>query len=304
MSGMDTLDSVRARVNDIPFQGSGRLQGKVGAITGVGPDIGMGAAAAELFAREGAAHLYLIDYRDKDIESLLDHLELTYPSTRVTFHKADAADPRAVSSIIDAALEEEGRFDFFFANAGILQIMDPAITRNGHGEIGLPGEDEYMEVMRVNSLGPYIAIRYASAAMGKICPEKGKHTPGGSIVLTSSVAGLKNSAGPIPYSAAKASLISMVQTCAWAFTGMGIRVNAVCPGVIETNMLLSAAKAEKGVYGGQEVLNPTKRQGFNFEVAHMVLFLVSEDASYVNGQAIPVDGGYSASLPYVQYSEQ
>ncbi|ODN73182.1 hypothetical protein L202_07743 [Cryptococcus amylolentus CBS 6039] len=277
-----TLSALESTISRLRGLGSSRE--RLGQFTGVGSDIGMGAAAAKLFAREGAAHIYLVDYSDKEINPLLDHLKRTYPSTKVSFFKADAADPQAVSSIIDSALEAEGRFDFFFANAGILQTVDPTkVVQNGNGASTtatyLPGEDEFMEVVRVNSLGPYIAIRYASAAMGKVCPEKGKYTPGGSIVITSSVAGLKNSAGPIPYSASKAAVISMAQTSAWAFAGKNIRVNAVCPGVIETNMLLNAAKADHKGYGGQEKLNPLQRQGFAFEIAHMTLFLVSVPVS-------------------------
>ncbi|WVQ74174.1 hypothetical protein IAR50_003767 [Cryptococcus sp. DSM 104548] len=301
------LDAVRSRADDIPAGGSGKLKGKVGAITGVGPETGIGTAAAKLFAREGAAHIYLIDFSDTHIPALLSHLTSTYPHTKFTFLQADAADPKAISSLINQALEEEGRFDFFFANAGVVQVAKMQAGKNGSlmsfiRPVEAVEEAEFDEVMRVNALGSFVAIKYAAAAMSKLCPEKGKTISGGSIVLTASVAGLKANAGPIPYSAAKAAVISMAQTSAFAFTGLNIRVNAVCPGLIETNMtkgLFDLAKANK-TDGRIGVLNPTLRQGLGFEVAHTALFLVSDDSSYVNGQAIPVDGGLSAGVPYVR----
>ncbi|ODN94661.1 2,4-dienoyl-CoA reductase [Cryptococcus wingfieldii CBS 7118] len=301
------LDAVRSRADHIPEGGSGKLEGKVGAITGVGPESGIGTAAAKLFAREGAAHIYLIDYTSTPIPSLLSSLTTTYPRTKFTFLQADAADPTAISSLINQALSEEGRFDFFFANAGVSQIAKFEAGKNGSlmsfiRPVEAVEEAEFDEVMRINALGAFVAIKYAAGAMSKLCPEKGKTIPGGSIVLTASVAGLKANAGPIPYSAAKAAVISMAQTSAFAFTGLNIRVNAVCPGLIETNMtksLFELAKANQTT-NRIGVLNPTLRQGLGFEVAHTALFLVSDDSSYVNGQAIPVDGGLSAGVPYVR----
>ncbi|WVO14245.1 hypothetical protein L204_101877 [Cryptococcus depauperatus] len=300
------LDNARHQAQEIK-KGSERLRGRVGIITGVGPELGIGTAAAKLFAREGTAHLYLLDFGDKQIESLLDYLKENYPETKVDFVKADAADAGAISSLIDRAIKDEGRFDFYFANAGTAQAEKASSGKNGNfmsfaKPIENIGEDEFSEVMRVNALGGFIAIKYASAAMSITCPEKGKTVPGGSIVLTSSVAGLKANGGPIPYSASKAATVSMAQSAAFAFAGTNIRVNAICPGLIETDMtkfLFNLAKAT-GTEHKIGTLNPTLRQGVGHEVAQTVLFLVSDDSLYVNGQAIPVDGGLSAGLPYVQ----
>ncbi|TYJ53951.1 hypothetical protein B9479_005428 [Cryptococcus floricola] len=275
------LASLRSGNESLASGGSGKLDRRVGIITGVGPESGIGAAAARLFAREGARHLYLIDRNDTHIQPLLHHLNLLYPSTKTTFHLADAASPLAIWSIINAVLEEEGRLDFFFANAGMLQVVDPkfgkdkdASARSYGRAIGEIGEDEVCEIFRINALAPYIAIKYASAAMSRLCPEKGKTIPGGSIVLTASVGGLKANAGPIPYSAAKASVISMAQTSAFALTGTNIRVNAICPGFIDTDMtkdLTESARANNMDDG--TMLNPTLRRGLGMESAKELMVL-------------------------------
>lgn len=128
-----------------------------------------------------------------------------------------------------------------------------------------------------------------------------KAAPGGSIVATASVAGLRSNAGSTPYSASKAAVISLAQTMAFQMAGTGVRINAVCPGLIETGMtapVYHAARA-RGTQDKIGQLNPTKRGGYADEVARVVLFLGSDESSYVNGQAWAVDGGLSAGHPHV-----
>ena len=127
--------------------------------------------------------------------------------------------------------------------------------------------------------------------------EKGK----GSIICTASVAGLRSGAGGPAYSASKAGVINLVQTTAQLLSGTGVRVNAICPGLIETGMtkpVFDRARA-KGTEDRIGQLNPLKRAGLPEEIASAALFLASDDASYVNGQAIVVDGGLSSSHPIV-----
>ncbi|WWD03513.1 hypothetical protein V865_001565 [Kwoniella europaea PYCC6329] len=289
----EALEGVRRRAEST--KGSGKLNGKVGVITGVGPESGIGTAAAKLFARDGVKHLYLIDYDDTALPNLKKWLESTYPSTKVTILKADAASPSTISNLISQAIEENGHLDFFFANAGVSQIR----PRNTTPDID---EKEFDEVMRINALGVFIAIKYASEAMKIVSPEKGKKVPGGSIILTASIAGLKANAGPIPYSASKAAVVSMAQTAAYDLAGYNIRVNALCPGLIETDMtrgMFTLAEAA-GKSDKMGVLNPAHRQGLGSEVAQVALFLASDDSSYVNGQAIPIDGGLTAGVPYAK----
>ena len=122
----------------------------------------------------------------------------------------------------------------------------------------------------------------------------------GAIVCTASVAGLKSGASGHPYAASKAGVISLVQTTAYSLSGTGVRINAVCPGLIETGMtkpIFENAK-QRGTDHKIGQLNPLKRAGQPHEIAAMGLFLASDEASYVNGQAFPVDGGLTASMPY------
>jgi len=129
----------------------------------------------------------------------------------------------------------------------------------------------------------------------------GKEETGGSIILTASVAGLRSGAGPIDYSASKAAVVSVAQTSAYQLARTNIRVNALCPGLIETgmtNIMFDAARS-RGTAGKIGQLNPLGRHGVAEEIAQVALFLGTEESSYINGQAIPVDGGLSASHPVV-----
>jgi NAD(P)-dependent dehydrogenase (short-subunit alcohol dehydrogenase family) len=143
----------------------------------------------------------------------------------------------------------------------------------------------FMHMLRVNTLSVFLAAKYASRAMLKT--SAAKPYPQGSIIATASVAGLRSNAGPTDYSASKAAVISLMQTCAYQLAGSGVRCNAVCPGLIETGMTKTtydAARA-RGSTGKIGQLNPLRRGGIADEIARAVLFLGSDEASYVNGQA-------------------
>ncbi len=128
-----------------------------------------------------------------------------------------------------------------------------------------------------------------------------KPAPGGSIVATASVAGLRSNAGSTAYSASKAAVVSVAQTAAFQLAGTGVRVNAVCPGLVETGMTAPtfAAARARGTERRVGQLNPARRAGAADEVARVVLFLAGDEAGYVNGQAWAVDGGLSAGHPFV-----
>lgn len=130
---------------------------------------------------------------------------------------------------------------------------------------------------------------------------KDKPEGNGSIIGTASVAGMRSNAGPTPYSAAKASVISMAQTMAYQLAGTNVRVNAVCPGLIETGMTARVWEVARAKGTTQKIgqLNPLKRGGHADEIARVVLFLGSDESSYVNGQAWAVDGGLSAGHPFI-----
>jgi NAD(P)-dependent dehydrogenase (short-subunit alcohol dehydrogenase family) len=147
------------------------------------------------------------------------------------------------------------------------------------------------EVLRVNLIGPFLAIKHAAPRIA----ERGK----GAIVLTASVAGIRSGAGSPAYSASKAGVINLAAVSAQQLTGSNVRVNAICPGLTETGMTKPvfdyAREANKMDRVGR--LNPLHRGAQPEELAKVALFLASDDASYVNGQAIAVDGGLSSSHP-------
>ncbi|KAM4060096.1 enoyl-(Acyl carrier protein) reductase [Hirsutella rhossiliensis] len=273
-----------------PGSSATRALGKVVIITGANSPLGIGRASAHQFAESGARALYLCDYDDTHLDSHRRELTAAFPSVDVHPRCFDAADDAQVKAVVADALHRYGRLDVFFANAGVTgnNVVFSQCT-----------DDEFMSVLRTNTLSVFLAAKHAAPAMTKTSTDKA--TPGGSIVATASVAGLRSNAGPPHYSASKAAVISLAQTMAFQLARTGVRVNAVCPGLIETAMtapIYDAARA-RGTEGNIGQLNPTKRGGQADEVARVVLFLGSDESSYVNGQAWAVDGGLSAGHPYV-----
>jgi len=255
----------------------GRLEGKSVIITGAGS--GIGRAASLLFTKEGA-RLIAVDRTDGVNETVAEVRKAGGTAEAVT---ADAGSEKDVIAFIDKALSAYGKLDAIWANAGI-----------GGGLVPLADQtvEHWQEVLRINLIGPFLAVKYSIPHMTR----QGH----GSIVCTASVAGLKANASGHPYAASKAGVISLVQTTAYSLSGTGVRINAVCPGLIETGMtkpVFDRAK-ERGTQDKIGQLNPLKRPGQPHELAAMGLFLASDEASYVNGQAIPVDGGLTASMPY------
>ncbi len=196
---------------------------------------------------------------------------------------ADAGREEDVVRLVGQAVRDHGGLDIFFANAGI---------SGGLAGIFEQTPEDWQEILRVNLIGPFLAIKHAAPAL--------KERGGGSIICTASVAGIRAGAGGPAYSASKAGVIRLVQVAATQLCGANIRVNAICPGLIETGMtqgLFDRARAE-----GKEAmighLNPMKRGGVPDEIARAALFLASDEASYVNGHALVVDGGLTSSLPF------
>jgi NAD(P)-dependent dehydrogenase (short-subunit alcohol dehydrogenase family) len=238
-----------------------RLSGKVAIVTGAAS--GIGKATVELFLSEGATVI------GADVS---DGAEV----------RADAGSEADVKALIDGVVAEHGGLDIMFANAGI---------SGGLASISEQSADDWAEILRINLIGPFLAIKYAAPVMAK--------RGGGSIICTASVAGLRSGAGGAAYSASKAGVINLVQTAAQQLRGSGIRVNAICPGLIETGMTRpmydSARESGQGHRIGE--LNPLQRGGEPVEIAKAALFLASDDASYLNGTALVVDGGLSSSHP-------
>ncbi|KAJ7680442.1 hypothetical protein DFH06DRAFT_973326 [Mycena polygramma] len=295
-SAQEFYENTKARIQKIQSHLAGsprgiRLKDKVCIITGVGSSKGIGRASALLFAHEGAKHLYLIDFDPTNLPDLKATIEQRYPDVKVTTLQGDAADEALISGVCERALKEEGKLDVFFANAGIATV-NPLESSTS---------ESFMNVMRINSLSCFLAVKYASAAMKTTNPSRGKNTSGGSIIMTASVAGIRSGAGTIDYSASKAAVNSIAKTSAYQLQKTDIRVNSICPGLIETGMTTATFDyaRQRGADAKIGQLNPLGRFGVAEEIAQAALFLASDDSSYVNGQNVAVDGGLSASHPVI-----
>jgi NAD(P)-dependent dehydrogenase (short-subunit alcohol dehydrogenase family) len=239
----------------------GRLSGKVAIVTGAAS--GIGKATVELFRDEGATVVGADMSEGADV-------------------RADAGSETDVKALIEQVAGQHGGLDIVFANAGI---------SGGFATISEQTAEDWAEILRVNLIGPFLAIKYAAPLMAE--------RSGGSIICTASVAGLRSGAGGAAYSASKAGVINLVQTAAQQLSGTDIRVNAICPGLIETGMTkpMYDMARERGQEGRIGELNPLRRGGEPMEIAHAALFLASSESSYVNGAALVVDGGLSTSHP-------
>ncbi len=255
-----------------------RLAGKSAVVTGAAS--GIGRATALLFAQHGAS-VVVVD-RAAEVQATAD--AINQAGGRAIALVKDVSKEADVESYIQAAVSEFGGLDIVYANAGVSGGLRPYDDLTAA---------DWMNILSINLIGPFLAIKYAARVM---VPQG--H---GAIICTASVAGLRSGAGGPPYSASKAGVISLVQTSANQFAGTGIRINAICPGLIETGMtqpIFDRARAH-GSEAKIGQLNPLRRYGVASEIAQAALFLASDDASYVNGQALAVDGGLSSSLPIV-----
>ncbi len=255
-----------------------RMRGKAAIVTGAAS--GIGRASVIAFAREGAQVLAV----DREPEGLRETVaEVERGGGAALSHVADAGDEDAVKETIARALEAFGAIDAIYANAGVSGGMTPLLEQS---------VELWTETLRINLIGPFLAIKHGAPPM----VARGR----GSIVLTASVAALRANASGAPYGASKAGVVSLAQSAANAFAGTGVRVNAICPGLIETGMtkpIFDWAR-QRGTEHKIGQLNPLRRAGRPEEIAAMALFLASDESSYVTGQAFPVDGGLSSSHPF------
>src|SRR5258708_19408853 len=204
----------------------GRLEGKSVIITGAGS--GIGRAASLLFTKEGARLI------------AVDRVKKAGGTAQAVI--ADAGSEKDVMAFIDKAVSDYGRLDAIWANAGVSGGLVPIAEQT---------VEHWQEILRINLIGPFLAIKYAMPHM-----IKQKY---GSIVCTASVAGLKSGASGHPYAASKAGVISLVQTTAYSLSGTGVRINAVCPGLIETGMT-------------QPIFDNTRQRGTDPKIAQLNSF--------------------------------
>ena len=255
-----------------------RLEGKRAIVTGAGS--GIGRASAIRLASEGALVLAV----GRSFENTEETVALIRAAgNQAQAMVADVNDEASVIEVVARCVRDLGGLEVFFANAGVPGYNTPFFEQPVH---------EWEEVLRANLIAPFLAAKHA----GRHMTEQQR----GSIIFTSSVASLRANAGAVSYSASKAALNNLTQCAANVMAGTGVRVNAVLPGLIETKMtrfVFESARA-KGVESKIGHVNPLRRAGQPEEIAAMVAFLASDDASYVNGQLIAVDGGVSSTHPF------
>ncbi|KMM38247.1 SDR family NAD(P)-dependent oxidoreductase [Guptibacillus hwajinpoensis] len=245
-----------------------RLQDKVAIVTGGGG--GIGRATALRFASEGAK-VVVSDIHSESGEESVD--QITKMGGEAIFVRTDTSIEGDMKALVEECEKRYGGLDIFFNNAGVsneeVKLVDISV-------------DEWDRVVSINLKGVFMGMKYAIPAMEK--------RSGGAIVNTSSLLGFKGKKYMAPYNASKGGVITLTKNAALEYGGKNIRVNAVCPGVIDTN-IVTPWKEDDRKWPIISKANALRRVGQPEEIANAVLFLVSDEASYVTGTSLLVDGG-------------
>ena len=254
-----------------------RLDGKVAVVTGAAGIIG--AATIRLLAERGA-RIVAVDRREQDLRTAIADLPA---SARALAIPADVTDEDEVAGYVRAAVDTFGTIDVFYNNAGVEGEVKPITDYS---------LEAFRRVIDVNIVGVFLGLKHVLPVMLK--------QDRGSIINTASIAGLIGSPQLAVYSASKHAVIGLTKSAAWECTGTGVRVNCVCPGLIDSRMLSAILQGRQG--GNAPVSTerivervPARRLGLASEVASVVAFLASDEASYVSGSSYTVDGGRTAA---------
>jgi NAD(P)-dependent dehydrogenase (short-subunit alcohol dehydrogenase family) len=250
--------------------GLNRLGGKSAVVTGAAK--GIGRATAELFAREGA-RLVINDVDEAGLKELEG--QLSEEGAEAVSVVGDVSDVDDAGRIIGAAVESFGRVDVLVANAGVIPLNNIVDAT----------PEDWDHVMAVDGRGMFLSCKFAIEAMLE------QEDPGGSIVCLSSISGLAGQAEQSTYGPAKFVASGITKHLAVEWAARGIRVNAVAPGTITTEAVAQLPEEYKAP---MKQAHPIGRLGDPSEVANAILFLASEEASFVTGAILPVDGGYLA----------
>jgi NAD(P)-dependent dehydrogenase (short-subunit alcohol dehydrogenase family) len=253
-----------------------RLAGKVALITGAASGIGL--ATAERFLLEGAS-VVMADNQADRVEA--EAKRLGGPTDRAVAVVMDVTRSEDNRRAVEAAVGRFGRLDILFANAGI----------GYSGAIVDSTDDDWDQVMAVNAKGVFLSARESIRRMLAQSPA------GGSVVINGSISGLAGIAQQAPYAPSKGAVVQLTRQLAVEYAARGVRVNCVCPGTVDTPVLRRAMAMADDAEGFLAMLvagHPIGRIARGEEIASAVVFLASDEASFVTGAILPVDGGYTA----------
>ena len=261
-----------------------RLKGKVAIVTGagsIGPGWGNGKAVAALFAREGA-RIFAIDLNPAAVEETRAIVEAE--GGEIAPYVCDVSDSAQVKAMVDSCLERFGRIDILHNNVGIMALGGPVDLE----------EAAWEKMLKVNLTSMYLTCKHVLPVMAR--------QGAGAIVNIGSIAGIRWLGVPyVAYSMTKGAIVPFTRSVALEYAGQGIRANTILPGLMDTPMVREGLTGAYGKPGDVEELKrkrdaqcPMGRMGDAWDVAHAALFLASDEARYITGTELVVDGGLTA----------